>query len=411
MECSFANFCNCTWDYYFTSADENDVKENVEVILSDERLRKKVKYIALDDGWQQREGDWREGIRFPSGLKNLVSYVRERGFEAGIWIAPTRLHYLSGTVMRNYDFLIRNAIGDPIIDVDMYVLDPTHPSGEAFLRKTFTYLASCGFTFYKLDFISNMLKCDFFYDKNAGPYDALRRLVKIVRECVPEGSHVMGCSMPYAIGAGVVDSRRTGLDIHNTWGHLKMCTYLFLGQFASGGKIFRSDIDYLVVRGKDTSDGDPMTNVLNAGTNKNRLNPTTDFRWRDGADFDYEEAKTWCSIVLMSGSSIFFGDNLAKLNEAGLELLRKTVENADFTAAKPHLPSDGALPEIWYKRDCGKLYVYNFSDDEKSFSFDTGALIGACNKLCDIFTNDEYTLDNCKLNVTLKPHASLTLQK
>ena len=232
-----------------------------------------------------------------------------------------------------------------------------------------------------------------------------------MRECVPEGSHVMGCSMPYAIGAGVVDSRRTGLDIHNTWGHLKMCTYLFLGQFASGGKIFRSDIDYLVVRGKDTSDGDTKTNVLNAGANKNRLNPTTDFRWRDGADFDYEEAKTWCSIVLMSGSSIFFGDNLAKLNETGLELLRKTVENADFTAAKPHLPSDGALPEIWYKQDCGKLYVYNFSDDEKSFYFDTGALIGACNKLCDIFTNEEYTLDNCKLNVTLKPHASLTLQK
>ncbi len=400
-----------TWDYYFTSADENDVKENVEVILSDERLRSKVKYIALDDGWQQREGDWREGIRYPSGLKNMVSYIRERGLEAGIWIAPTRLHYLSGTVMRHYDFLVRNAIGDPIMDTDMYVLDPTHPSGEEYLRDTFKYLASCGFTFYKLDFISNMLKCDYFYDKNTGPYDALRRLVRIVRECVPEGSHVMGCSMPYAIGAGVVDSRRTGLDIHNNWGHLKMCTFLFLGQFASGGTVFRSDLDYLVVRGEDTSDGDAMMNVLNPSANKNLLNPTKDFRWRDGKDYSYNEAKTWCSVILMSGSSIFFGDKLPALNERGLELLRRTVENADFTAAKPSLPSDGALPEIWYKRECGKLYIYNFSDEEKSYSVNTGALIPGVKHLKDIFTDEEFNVESGTLNVNLSAHCSLTLVK
>jgi len=398
-----------TWDYYFTSADENDVRENVDAIVADERLRKRVRYIALDDGWQQREGDWREGIRYPSGLGSLVSYIRERGLEAGIWIAPTRLHYLSGTVMRRNAFLVRNAIGDPIMDVDMYVLDPTHPDGEKYLRETFSYLASCGFTFYKLDFISNMLKCDYFYDKNAGPYDALRRLVEIVRECVPKGSHVMGCSMPYAIGGGVVDSRRTGLDIHNTWGHLKMCTYLFLGQFASGGTVFRSDLDYLVVRGPETSD-DETTNVLNPSLNKNLANPTKDFRWRDGKDFSYEEAKTWCSVILMSGSSIFFGDNIPLLSERGLELLRRTVENADFVAAKPHLPAE-ALPEIWYKSEGGKLYIYNFSDEEKSYSVDTGALIGNCDTLVDLFSDKSYKTDGGKLSVTLAPHCCLTLVK
>ena len=38
--------------------------------------------------------------------------------------------------------------GDPVMDEDMFVLDPTHPDGEAFLRETFSYLAGCGFTFY-----------------------------------------------------------------------------------------------------------------------------------------------------------------------------------------------------------------------------------------------------------------------
>ena len=89
-----------TWDYYFTSATEDDVKENVDFIAADDVLSKKIRYIALDDGWQQREGDWKSGIRYPSGLKSLVQYINSKGFEAGIWIAPTRLHFLCGTVMR-----------------------------------------------------------------------------------------------------------------------------------------------------------------------------------------------------------------------------------------------------------------------------------------------------------------------
>lgn len=46
-----------------------------------------------------------------------------------------------------------------------------------------------------------MITCaERFYDKNAGPFDDLLKLIKIVRETVPEGSHIMGFSLPYAMG-------------------------------------------------------------------------------------------------------------------------------------------------------------------------------------------------------------------
>jgi len=394
-----------TWDYYFTAADENDVKENVDFIAADPVLSEKVKYIALDDGWQQREGDWQSGCRYPGGLKALVKYINDKGFEAGVWVAPTRLHNLCGNVMRRHSFLARNKYGDPLKVEDMYILDPTHPDGEQFLREIFMYLADCGFTFYKLDFISNMLKTERFYDKSAGPYDALKKLLDITRSCVPEGSHVMGCSLPYGFGHGF-DSRRTGWDIHNTWKHVKACTGRYIPQFAANGKIYRNDIDYLVVRGKDTST-EEITNVLNPNEGYYKATPCDTFRWRETGDFDYAEAKTWCAMALMTGSSLFLGDRLSKLNEKGLELVKTTLENADFEAAVPVFENGKRYPEVWYKNGKEKIYVFNFSEQTVNYSVQAESSV----IYRDVFTGKEYKSDDKKLCITLNPHDSVCLYK
>lgn len=394
-----------TWDYYFTSATEDDVKENVDFIAADSVLKEKVRYIALDDGWQQREGDWQSGSRYPSGLKSLVEYINAKGFEAGIWIAPTRLHFLCGTIMRRNDFLIRNELGDPIMDEDMYVLDPTHPDGEKFLRETFTYLNDCGFRFFKLDFISNMLKQDRFYDTQAGPFDALEKLFQIARESVAEGSHLMGCSLPYGARAGMADSRRTGLDIHNTYKHLKKCFEMYLCQYAVNEKIYRNDLDYLLVRGPETSEEDQY-NVLLPWKGMYANEPTDEFRWRDGEDFSYTEAKSWCSIMLMSGSSVFLGDKLPLLNEKGLELLRKTLQNVDFHAAKPVFSGKEGLPEIWRKEQTGSVYVYNFGEEKKTYLIEMQD-----GEYVDIFTEKRYHVIDGKVKVDIDKHDCVCFYK
>ena len=392
-----------TWDYYFTSATENDVKANVDFIAGNKTLKEKVRYVAIDDGWQQREGDWICGARYPSGLKSLVSYIKEKGLEAGIWIAPTRLHFLCATVMRRHDFLVRNHLGDPIMDEDMYVLDPTHPDGEKFLRETFAYLRDCGFTFYKLDFVSNLLKCDCFYDKSAGHYDALKKLFKIARECVGEECHLMGCSLPYCIGKGVADSRRTGLDIHNTFSHLKKCLEMAWYQFVSNERVHRLDLDYLIVRGKDTTD-DKQTNVLNPLQGLYRAEQTDKFRWRDGEDFSYNEAKCWCAILLMSGSSLFLGDNLQRLNEKGLSLVCTVLKYADFHYSLPVLSGGEGLPEIWKKEETGSVYAFNFGDEPKAF-----VLTLENGEYYDIFENKQYVVCNNTLCLNVEPHDCVCL--
>lgn len=390
-----------SWDYYCTSIDEDAVKENVDFICNDAFLLKKVKYIAIDDGWQQREGDWKEGIRFPSGLSKTVNYIKEKGYRAGIWTAPTRLHYLCATVMRRNAFLIRDQYGDPIMDEEFYVTDPTHPEGEKYLREIYTYLKSCGFEHYKIDFVSNMLKCDRFYDKTAGHYDALRKLFSIIRECVGEESHIMGCSLPYSYGSEGIDSRRTSLDIHNTWKHIKKCTEIYFPQFATHRSIYQNDLDYLVVRGKDTS-FEEDTNVINPLEHKYKKELTDDFRWRDGEDFSYDEAKFWCVTILMSGSSVMLSDRMSMLNEKGLRLIKKTLEYADFKSAVPDV-NDSTLPSTWRKD--GWLYVFNYAEEETEFC------VPATGEYIEIFDDAVYEAKDGCLKVKLQAHTCLALKK
>ncbi|NLD87261.1 MAG: hypothetical protein GX633_03280, partial [Clostridiales bacterium] len=133
-----------SWDYYYTSVTMEDMIENMDEIENDEILCDRIEYIAVDDGWEHREGDWYACYRFPDGIENLAKEVKARGYKPGIWTAPNNLQVLCGTVQRNNSFLIRDEIGDPIKIGDMYILDPTHPDGIEFLRELYTRLRGYG---------------------------------------------------------------------------------------------------------------------------------------------------------------------------------------------------------------------------------------------------------------------------
>lgn len=391
-----------SWDYYFTSVTPEVIRENLTVIEQNLDLKKHIQYIVIDDGWQQREGDWYPGGRFKDGLEPVVKLITDKGFRAGIWTAPVRMHYLSATVMRNYDFLLKNEEGQYIMDEDMYIVDPTHPNAKKYLESIFKPLKKAGFTFFKIDFVRILLKQTNFYDKTATPYDALRLLFKYIRSFVGEDSHIMGCSLPNGVGYGYCDSIRTGLDIHNQFGHLETCTMLYTPQFAQHRLLYQNDVDYLVVRGIDTS-LEKETNVMNPFVN-GHINQTIPI-WRQGEVFTYNEARMWCTVVLLSGSSIFLGDRLSKLNEKGMDLLTKTLAFADFKAAQPIDIIQEKKPYIWQHQDQERIYITNWDAQEKTFSIKTTF------DYKDIFTSRVYhSIDN-ELEFSLEGHDGLALIK
>jgi hypothetical protein len=102
------------------------------------------------------------------------------------------------------------------------------------------------------------------------------------------------------------------------------------------------------------------------------------------------------------------GDCLPKLNEKGIELIKKTILEADFVSATPVF-DDEKLPSVWYKDELSKLYVINFTNEAKSFCINLKNINLKSGKYTDVFSGEEFDAD-CEISLTLEPHSSYALK-
>ena len=396
-----------SWDYYFADVSEQDMIENMEEIRKDPVLREHLRYIVVDMGWEHREGDWYPCYTFPNGLESYAAQVRSRGFIPGIWTSPIQMQQLCKTATRHNSFLIRDEYGDPVVVDNQFVVDPTHPEGEAFIRQLYTRLYQAGFRLFKVDFVGNLTQVDRFYNRTMGHYQVIRELFRIIRECVTPESHIIGCSLPKECGPGIVQSSRTGIDIHNQWTHAKWAFEYLQTQYGLHRRIAVNDPDFLIVRGRDTS-LEEETNVLNPREHHPAEPSEFDYQWRRGPVFSYTEAKTWCAVVLLAGGSIFLSDRLSMLNALGRELIHTVLRYRVQTNAVPLDLMDSRLASLWIQQEekGERLYVINWTDHEKAFSVSFPP-----NTECmyDIFTGMEFRQKEGSCSICLSPHDCVVL--
>jgi hypothetical protein len=397
-----------SWDYYFSSVSLDDLIENMDAIRRHPLLSAHVKFIVLDMGWEHLWGEWEPNYRFPGGLERVVREIKQRGFVPGIWTAPIQVHAHSKTGLRRPELLLKNQHGDPIVShvQGHYVLDPTSPDGEAFVRDLFTRLYALGFRFFKVDFLNDLCINQRFHRADFGPYDAIRHLFEIVRACVTDESHILGCSLPPEAGAGLADSGRIGIDIHNQWTHVEwVCDYL-QWSFWLHGRVWINDPDFLVVRGRDTS-LEPITNVINP--NAHNPNPP---RWRRGPEFTLDEARTWASIIAMAGGSVFLGDRITQLNEAAYDLISQVIEPTGVVAQPLDLCA-ARRASLWLQTlpNERRLTVINWSDAPVARVIDFAALgLAAPTRVVEMWSRQTHEMCDGRAVVELLPHACAVLR-
>jgi len=398
-----------SWDYYFSALKLEDILENIHFIREDVRLKQSLQYAVIDMGWEHCWGEWQPNYRFPGGLEQLVKEIQACGLIPGIWTAPLIVNQLSYPGLRQGDMLIKNEFGDPWSSPEggQYVIDPTHPAGKVFLREIFTRLYRIGFRLFKIDYVGVLVGAPRFHDSNKGPYEALANFFCLVRECVGEESHILGCSLPEECGPGLSDSQRTGIDIHNQWTHVEWAVDFYQFAYWQHGRISGNDPDFLVVRGLDTS-RETETNVLNPMAH--HPNPP---RWRHGPVFTLEEARTWATFVSLVGGSVFLSDRLTKLNETGLELVHKVIVDASSNqflgGVIPLDLAEGIRPSIWYAsgENKSRLGIINWQDTSitRKFSFTDWGL-PTPDLVADFWTGASIPVLDDSVLFSLAPHAS-----
>lgn len=402
-----------TWDYYRWTITEDEVLKNAEFIAKDPVLSKHIKRIIIDDGWQYCYGEWEANSYFPSGMEKLAQELRKMNFVPGLWLAPGIVEPHARIAQTDYDMLAKSRGGQPCLAYQCmmrmgFVLDPTVPKSQKFVEDLFRRYTDYGYGYFKIDFMRPMLNAIRRSDPLCRRDDIARLLIENVRKGTGNKAEILGCGYVYSSGAANLDAVRIGADIHAKWSNLKTNAPVVAARYWQNRKLWINDPDFAVCRAAHTSN-DPDLNRLQACYVYVKPNdPYLADKEHPLATFKEFEPEALLSVAIISGGVINLSDKLTLLNEAGLDLCRKTVAAEPGEAGIALDLFETELP--W--RFCQKfksgvrLLAINWDDScAKTFSFDLEkAGITKDMKAVDFWSGKNVSHDGKTFEFELAPH-------
>lgn len=201
-----------TWYNYYNKITEKIVLRDLEAF---DAVKEKVDVFQIDDGYQTAVGDWLsvDKVKFPSGMKAVADAIHQKGYKAGIWLAPLNAQKNSVVAKTHPDWLIKGDNGKPILTCvgwgGAYALDIDNEECRAYIRHFFdVILSEWGFDMVKLDFLYSAARMA---RNNKTHGQLMCEAMDFLRECVGD-KLILGCGVPLGPSFGKVDMCRIGSD-------------------------------------------------------------------------------------------------------------------------------------------------------------------------------------------------------
>ncbi len=333
-----------SWDHYRLTVQQEDILENLEELQKYDWLRDLVRYVIIDDGWENRVGDWEPNDKFNKGMDWMAEQIAQAGFLPGIWAAPFFAEAGSRIYDEHPEYCVQHEgipyrpfalVGCDSPWGDRAYLDPTRPEVADHIYQLWRKFYNWGYRYFKTDFLANPWKLpaklqgpaappdkpepDFsgkldLYNRKLGLHRGHRRCMSAIRAAIGEDSFWLGCGSIWGTGAGLMDASRVSGDITIEWKNLVKCgRNAFLNQHAHG-RLWLNDPDFLVIRGQDTGTPELLEDfkVDLIGSSKPAYKET----------FTLDEARMWAAIITLSGGMVVLSDRIKWLNHDGLEILK-----------------------------------------------------------------------------------------
>jgi len=205
----------CSWYPYRLGVTEDRML--AEARIAAERLKPLgLSTIKADLGWERQHlpNAFEPNEKFPHGLKWLARQMKRLGLGLGVWKAPFTISAFDELPVAHPEWLIRDEAGKPLSvwtwfwepHGDVYVLDPTHPGAQQWLRERFGELRDAGIAYFKADFIGMVAdgRAKRRHDTrvvSGGGTEAARIGARIIREALPQ-SLILNCGGPPVPGTG-----------------------------------------------------------------------------------------------------------------------------------------------------------------------------------------------------------------
>ncbi|MCP4443687.1 MAG: alpha-galactosidase [Aureispira sp.] len=272
-----------SWYHYYDKITEEIILDNLEAFAS---RKVPIDVFQIDDGFQQAVGDWlTPNKKFPKGMKYIADQIHDKGYKAGLWLAPFVAAKNSEVYKQHPDWFVRDKKGKHIpvaINViwkgKYFAFDIYNKEVQAHLKKTLqTVVYDWGYDLIKVDFLFGVC-LQGRYDKTRG--EIMEDAMSMMREWVGD-KLILGCGVPLMPSFKQVDYCRVGNDAHLAWefpvlkglrAHERPSTWSTLTNTIMraplSGMMFLNDPDVFILRSKKTKLSDAekytllLTNVL-----------------------------------------------------------------------------------------------------------------------------------------------------
>ena len=274
--------------------------------------------FQIDDGYS-KVGDWTSPIpeKFPHGLKPIVDSIHDKGYLAGLWLAPLNVQISSELFKAHRDWLIPSPTFGPnvpqlgLINWGLtFTLDIEKPEVRNFLKNTFQVILQ--------DWGFDMVKLDFLYTACILPRGGKTRgqlmceAVDLLRECCGD-KIILGCGVPLGACMGVFDACRIGCDANKVFGGDLVNKMEMNGEVPS---CYNAMVDTIFRR------------CLNGRAFAN--DPDVFFLRDDNIDFTYEQKLDLAKVNDIFGSVLFMSDNAGQYSHKAMENLKKIFQPKDY---------------------------------------------------------------------------------
>jgi alpha-galactosidase len=343
----------CSWYYYFHGVTETEVLANLSEIVS-RRSAMPFEYLQIDDGYQAEIGDWlTTNEKFPRGMGWLAGQIHEKGYKAGLWLAPFLIGEESQLWKDHPDWAVQYKPGSPMVAMlnwqqRCYSLDLTRPDVLGWLEGVFTTIFDgWGYDYVKIDFIYAGAVDGIRHDPNVTRAQAYRRGIDVVRK-VAGDRFILGCGQPIGPSVGVVNGARIGPDVAPFW-HPTVQT--------------------------DGRDDMSVVSTLNAVRNVLSRWWMHDTLWLNDPDclmvredetaLTLDEVRTLATVIALSGGMVLDSDNLSRLNDERREIISMMLPVYGRSGKPLDLFTAEGMPRL-FELDCGThrmLGVFNWGDD------------------------------------------------
>ncbi|MGD9930853.1 MAG: alpha-galactosidase [Mangrovibacterium sp.] len=215
------------WSSWYEHKQDFSFDKLQEQLETLDKLSPKIplQTIQIDDCYCVH-GDWLDtNEKWPRSMEDAAREIFQRGYRAGIWVAPFIVDENSKLFRNHPNWLINDLDGNPVPHGNLpegphYALDGSHPEVQKYIARVFRAFRKMGYTFFKTDFLDWGLRDSYNikrYNRDKSSVQILVEVLRIIREEIGAGSYWLASISPFAPLIGFVDAMRISNDVESEW--------------------------------------------------------------------------------------------------------------------------------------------------------------------------------------------------